>query len=64
MDKMTNREREIAAMLARGQSQAQIAHKLGIARSTTYRHSNNLRRKLNMSTAEIAVQVAKQGGDR
>ena len=55
---MTTREREIAILLAAGLSQREIAARLCIAPGTCYRHTNNMRRRTQKSTAAIAVQAA------
>jgi DNA-binding NarL/FixJ family response regulator len=57
--KLTPREREVATCLARGLTNAQIAHELIIATSTVERHVANMLIKLNMqSRAQIAAWVA------
>jgi DNA-binding NarL/FixJ family response regulator len=45
---LTNREREILLMVARGQSTKEIAASLGISAKTADNHRTNLMRKLNL----------------
>jgi len=46
MSKLTRREREVAKLLATGQSQRQIAHTLTLAPRTVYSYTESIRRKL------------------
>jgi DNA-binding NarL/FixJ family response regulator len=59
---LTRREREVAAQIARGLRNSEIADELVIATSTTERHVANILIKLGMrSRAEVAVWAAETG---
>lgn len=59
MSVLTNREREIALLLAQGKSQSRIARQLVISRYTVYNHIKAIRHKTGASSAfEVAVRVA------
>lgn len=61
MSLLTNREREIALLLAQGKSQARIAKQLVISRHTVYAHVRHMREKTGAQSAfELAVRVAQQ----
>jgi DNA-binding CsgD family transcriptional regulator len=63
MSKLTNREREIALLLAQGKSQSIIARQLVVSRHTVYWHVKNMREKIGAASAfEIAVRVAQANG--
>lgn len=49
-EQLTVRESEIAALLCRSMSPAQISGQLHIAQSTTYKHISNIYEKLNVSS--------------
>lgn len=49
---LTRREREIAALLARGSSYAQIARELYVSQSTVRNHVHNIRTKLALESRE------------
>ncbi len=49
---LTRREREIAALLARGCSYAQIAEELYVSQSTVRNHVHNIRTKLSLESRE------------
>jgi DNA-binding CsgD family transcriptional regulator len=60
--RLTAREREVAAHLARGLSNRQIAGELVIAVATAERHVTNVLNKLGFhSRAQIAAWAAEQG---
>ena len=59
---LTEREREIVALLADGLRNRQIAERLGITERTTESHLEHVRGKLGMhSRSEIAVWAVRQG---
>lgn len=61
MSLLTNREREIALLLAQGKSQIRIAHELVVSRHTVYAHVRNMREKTGAQSAfDLAVKVAQQ----
>ena len=61
MSILTNRERQIALLLAQGKSQIRIARELVVSRHTVYAHVRNMREKTKTSSAfELAVKVAQQ----
>jgi len=55
MSKLTRREREVAKLLATGQSQRQIAHTLTLAPRTVYSYTESIRRKVGAVTTAEAV---------
>jgi HD-GYP domain-containing protein (c-di-GMP phosphodiesterase class II)/DNA-binding CsgD family transcriptional regulator len=59
---ITQREQEVLAHLARGNSNKEIARKLGISPSTAGTHVENLYRKLGVSTRAAAALVASKQG--
>ena len=60
---LTPREREIAALIARGLSNRAIGDELYITRATAARHVANMMTKLGFNTrAQIAAWVARQPG--
>jgi DNA-binding NarL/FixJ family response regulator len=60
---LTPREREIAALIARGLSNRAIAGELVISQATVARHVANMLTKLGFSSrARIAAWVAGQAG--
>ncbi|CAI09715.1 response regulator [Aromatoleum aromaticum] len=62
LNKLSPREREILAFLARGQSNKEIARKLELAESTVKIHVQNVLRKLNLtSRVQAAVFAVEQG---
>jgi DNA-binding NarL/FixJ family response regulator len=59
---LTPREREVAALIARGCTNRQIAEALVVAEATAVRHVANILNKLNMgSRAQVAVWAVEQG---
>lgn len=60
-DRLTERERECLAWLARGERPKAIAHRLGLKRVTIDMHLRNARSKLSAQTREHAVAIAIQG---
>ncbi|MBW7861494.1 MAG: response regulator transcription factor [Rhodocyclaceae bacterium] len=62
LDKLTPREREILALIARGQSNKEIARELAVAESTVKIHVQNLLRKLSLSSRVQAAVYAVEHG--
>jgi membrane-bound ClpP family serine protease/DNA-binding CsgD family transcriptional regulator len=61
-DPLTRREREIAALIARGLTNRQIAAELVIAETTADRHVSNILGKLDFATrSQVAVWAVGQG---
>ncbi|WP_300756420.1 response regulator transcription factor [Janthinobacterium sp.] len=61
-DKLTPREREAMACLARGQSNKEIARELDVAESTVKIHVQNILKKLKLSSrVQIAVYAVERG---
>lgn len=58
VNKLTQREREIIAMLARGASNKQIARSLDLAESTVKIHVQSILRKLNLASRVQAAVFA------
>jgi DNA-binding NarL/FixJ family response regulator len=59
---LTTREREVAALLARGCSNRQIAHELVISLHTAQRHVENILSKLEFSSrTQVAAWAIGQG---
>jgi DNA-binding NarL/FixJ family response regulator len=59
---LTAREREVAVLIARGQTNRQIAEALAITERTAERHVENIRGKLGFnSRLQIAVWAIEQG---
>ena len=58
MDKLTNRERQIAKLLATGMTQRQIAHALGIKAGSCYNHTQRMRDRTGETTVSLAVKAA------
>lgn len=62
LDKLSPREREILAFIARGQSNKEIARELAVAESTVKIHVQNILRKLGLaSRVQAAVLAVEQG---
>jgi DNA-binding NarL/FixJ family response regulator len=58
IERLTTREREVIALLVRGERTAHIARSLGISPETVQTHVKSIYRKLNVrSRAELAVHV-------
>jgi len=65
LHKLTERERDVIIILARGLSNKQIAQELDLAESTIKIHIQGILRKLHLtSTLQAAVFVVKHGFDR
>lgn len=62
LDKLTPREREILACLARGESNKIIARTLGVAESTVKIHVQNVLKKLQLSSRVQAAVFAVANG--
>lgn len=61
-DKLTPREREILLLLARGDSNKEIARQLSVAESTVKIHVQNILKKLNLtSRVQAAVYAVEHG---
>ncbi|WP_035052762.1 response regulator [Andreprevotia chitinilytica] len=61
-EKLTPREREIMACLARGESNKEIARHLDVAESTVKIHVQNILKKLNLtSRVQVAVYAVENG---
>jgi non-specific serine/threonine protein kinase len=61
-DPLTGREREVAALIARGFSNRQIAEELVIAERTVHAHVGNILGKLGFpSRAQVAAWAVEQG---
>lgn len=62
LDELTEREREVLAHLAEGQTNEEIAEILVISPSTVARHRENIMRKLNLhSRAELVRYAIRRG---
>ncbi len=62
VDRLTRREKEVAALVARGMTNRQIGHELTIAESTAERHVINILNKLGQqSRSQIAAWAAIHG---
>lgn len=60
MSRLTEREREVARLLAQGVKPSQIAARLCVSTSTVKTHISNMRNKTGaQSTLELAVQAAR-----
>lgn len=59
---LTDREREVLAMLARGLTTKEIATSLGIGTRTVETHRANLMRKLNLRSVAMLTQLAIREG--
>ena len=64
MATLTEREREIVDQLAEGRSNAEIAERLTIARTTVRKHLENIYAKLGVRTRTAAVAAARLDVDR
>jgi DNA-binding NarL/FixJ family response regulator len=59
---LTMRERQVLALIAQGQSNAEIAHVLNLSAKTADNHRTNIMRKLDIhSTAELVAFAFRQG---
>lgn len=59
MSLLTNRERQIALLLAQGKSQIRIARELVVSRYTVYNHVKSIRHKTGATSAfDVAVRAA------
>ncbi len=64
-EKLTQRERETMACVARGESNKEIARSLEVAESTVKIHVQNILKKLNLSSrVQIAVYAVEHGLDK
>lgn len=55
---LTNRQKEVLAMLAHGRRIKQIAHHLGISERTVKLHRTEMIRKLSAETNTEAIRIA------
>jgi two-component system response regulator DevR len=62
VEELTEREREVLALMAEGKTDKQIAKALGIAESTAKNHVGNILGKLNVSNRAGAVAAGYQLG--
>lgn len=62
LDRLSPREREILQLIARGQSNKEIARALDLAESTVKIHVQNMLRKLNLSSRVQAAVYAVENG--
>ena len=64
MSRVTTRERQVAALLAMGLTNQEIAARLGRSMHTVKRHVSSLMLKLNVSRrSQIAVIASRMGWD-
>ena len=61
-DALTGREREILDWIARGQTNAQIAHRLHIAEKTVRNHVTSVFSKLGLQHRSQAIVMARKAG--
>ena len=64
MATLTEREREIVDQLAEGRSNAEIAERLTIARTTVRKHLENIYAKLGVGNRTAAVAATRLDGER
>jgi non-specific serine/threonine protein kinase len=58
---LTTREREVAALVAHGKTNREIAHELVLSERTVEKHVENVKHKLGFETrAQVAVWAASQ----
>lgn len=62
LDGLTSREEEVLALLADGESNAEIGDKLGISPKTVARHRENIMAKLNLHSRTELVKYAIRKG--
>jgi DNA-binding CsgD family transcriptional regulator len=62
LSSLTDREREVLIMLARGLSTKEIASSLGIGTRTVETHRANLMRKLGVRSVALLTQMAIREG--
>lgn len=62
LQSLTDREREVLALIARGQSTKEIAASLAIGQRTVETHRANLMRKLGVKSVALLTQVAIREG--
>ena len=60
---LTNREREILALLAQGLSGSEVAVRLEVSRETVKTHIRNAMRKLDAHSRAHAIVVAVRNGE-
>jgi len=59
---LTEREREILQLIARGQSNADIAHELSLSPKTIYNYVSNILSKLQVADRAQAIIRAREAG--
>lgn len=62
IEPLTGREKDVLALLAQGQSDKEIAFRLGISIGTASKHVENIREKLGASSRGEAVAQAREQG--
>ncbi len=62
LPELTPREREVLTLVARGQTNRQIAHQLSVSEHTVHRHVTNILRKLDLPSRTAAAGVAIRAG--
>jgi DNA-binding NarL/FixJ family response regulator len=62
LDELTDREREVLALVAQGLSDGQIAERLVISPHTVHRHVANILLKLRQPTRAAAAARAARAG--
>jgi len=62
LDTLTEREREVLVMLARGNTYQQVAEALFITPKTVDFHRGNVMRKLNLNSRSELIRYALQRG--
>ncbi len=58
MDRLSPRQQQIVALIARGLTNKEIASELGIAHTTAQKHQTNALLRLGVSSRAAAVYVA------
>ena len=62
IDVLTDREKQVLALLAHGYTRREIGASLNISANTSARHITNIYRKLDISTTAEAVRIALEAG--
>lgn len=61
-DKLTDREREVAVLLASGMQILKVGSRLGIGCATVYTHQVAIRKKLGVRTGAVLTLLAVREG--